>query len=293
MSGSASCHRESNMKLEPIMILVAFGIACAPPGLPVGPGTTTDPTGSGETSTTMQASDTESDSAETDPTGFVPPEPDFPSYCDPFNQDCPEGEKCVPYSWTDGGAWDASKCVPVLGDQATGEPCTYAGTAQALDDCDATGICWSVMEVDGELVGTCHAFCTGTADDPECPEGNACHTPGDATDTLCYPTCDPVAQDCNEGIACHHMGIHFLCVFATQLPPGAPCGYFNDCAGGNLCTDAEALPACDGSACCTPYCDLGLGDDQCAAVPGTLCVPFYEQGMAARGYEHVGVCIVP
>ena len=56
---------------------------------------------------------------------------------------------------------------------------------------------------------------------------------------------------------------------------------------------AEVLPDCQGSGCCTPFCEVMLGDAQCDAVPGTSCVPFWEEGLAPEGYEHIGVCVVP
>jgi hypothetical protein len=70
-----------------------------------------------------------------------------------------------------GRSWDDSKCVPVLGDQAAAEPCTYAGAVESTDDCDATSFCW---EANQEGVGTCRLFCTGTLDTLECLEGSSC-----------------------------------------------------------------------------------------------------------------------
>jgi hypothetical protein len=45
-------------------------------------------------------------------------------YCDPWYQDCPEGEKCVPFDEFQTGSYTANKCVPVLGDNQPGEACT-------------------------------------------------------------------------------------------------------------------------------------------------------------------------
>lgn len=244
----------------------------------------------GETSvgstSTSDGSTSDGSEAESEDTGTPPPENDLPPDCDVFMQDCPDGEKCVAYSRY-GGIWDANKCVPVTGDQAPGEPCTYAGNSEATDDCDATSACWGVNV---DMVGTCRAFCTGNGNDPQCPESDACLAGGYVA--FCIPTCDPVAQDCEDGLGCFFTNIPFECVPAGELQPGEPCGYINDCAGGLSCTAAEVLPGCDSSSCCTPFCALEMGDAQCGAVPGTSCVPFYREGSAPPDYEHVGVCIV-
>jgi hypothetical protein len=47
-----------------------------------------------------------------------------------FQQDCPEGEKCVAFA-SAGDDWDATKCVPVTGSQAADEPCSYGGMVEA------------------------------------------------------------------------------------------------------------------------------------------------------------------
>ena len=224
--------------------------------------------------------------------GFVSPDDHGPlNECDSFMQSCPDGEKCVSYSST-GGNWDAFHCVAIMGDQAPGEPCTYGGVIEATDDCDATSACWNMHEVDGELVGTCNVFCTGTPDNPVCPMGTSCSSNGAGIPSYCVPTCDPVAQDCGPELGCYASADAFNCVVSsTNLPAGEPCGYINDCAPGLICMSSEVIPSCNGSACCTLYCDVGLGDAQCDAIPGTGCMPYFD-GMAPSGYEHVGVCSV-
>jgi hypothetical protein len=254
--------------------------------------TSTTETSTTDTSTTETSTTETTDSGETNP--FVPTYDVFESDpCDPFMQDCPDGEKCVPWGST-GGGWDATKCVPVMGDQAAGEPCTYHGVVEATDDCDATGMCWDVMDVDGEPIGTCTPFCLGTADEPECPEGSQCSVNSSGVINLCISICNPILQECNDGLACYWANNGFNCIFTTQdIPTGEPCGFINDCAEGNGCIATEELPSCAGSACCSPFCDLDLGDQPCDVLPGTACVPFFEQGMAPPGYENVGVCLVP
>jgi hypothetical protein len=254
-------------------------------------GDTETESGSSEDTETGSSEDTDTETSGT-ATGFVPDVPPPPgSSCDPWSQDCPEGEKCVPYV-SSGESWDDHKCVPILGDRGTGEPCTYAGPEEATDDCDAANICWNADE---EGFGTCHALCSGTPDMPMCPESSFCSIFGDGVVNICIPTCDPVAQDCaGEGDACYWDGTLFVCFpTAGGIDLGEPCGFINDCATGFACLVAEVVPACEGAGCCAAFCDLGLGDAQCEGLPGTSCVPFFENGEPPPGYEHVGVCILP
>jgi hypothetical protein len=213
------------------------------------------------------------------------------SQCDSFLQDCEPGEKCVPYA-SGGGNWNANKCVPVLGDGKIGEPCTYAGAVEATDSCDASSMCWNVGDVDGEAIGTCTAFCTGTPDDPACPSGSSCSMSCDGSLSVCTKNCDPLLQDC-LGTGCYWAGSRFQCVFTTaDIEEGGACGFINDCKPGLLCANPEVLPSCEGSACCTAFCDLGVGAGACG-IPGTECLPFFEEGMALPEYAHIGICMVP
>ena len=222
--------------------------------------------------------------------GFVP-EDDFgsASTCDPFMQDCEPGEKCVPYSTT-GGTWNANKCVPVLGDGKVGEPCAYDGVTEATDSCDAFSMCWNFAQEGDEMIGTCAAFCAGTPDNPSCEPGSSCSISCDGSLSVCIQTCDPIAQDC-LGLGCYWANASFNCIFTTQdIEEGQPCGFINDCKAGLRCTSADVLPACEGSACCAAFCDLGVGGCE---LPDTSCVPLFEEGAALPGYEHVGICIAP
>ena len=223
---------------------------------------------------------------------FVPDEGDLPSVseCDPFMQDCPEGEKCVPYGST-GGNWDANKCVPVTGSGAAGDTCTYGGATEATDDCDENTHCWDAMDVDGQLVGVCTEFCGGTPDDPQCDGDTSCLIANEGSINLCITNCDPLLQDCNDGLACFFAAGNFNCIFTTSdIPTGDPCAYINDCAGGNTCLNAEIMPNCNGSSCCGNWCDL---DDPTCPQEGTECTAFFEEGMAPPSFETVGVCILP
>lgn len=221
---------------------------------------------------------------------FVPDD-DFVHECDALLQDCPEGEKCVPYSRV-GGPWDARKCVLVLGEQAPGEPCTYHGVVAGTDTCDQTGWCWDVMDVDGEPIGTCHQFCNSMSNDPVCPAGQFCADLYSLELALCLPQCNPITQDCGAGLGCYWVDDIFNCVFTTQdIPAGEPCGFINDCAAGSACLAARLFPGCADESCCAAFCDINQGDGQCEAVPGTSCVPFFAEGTAPGPFEHVGVCV--
>ena len=96
-------------------------------------------------------------------------------------QDCPEGEKCVPWILDDELATNA--CVEVTGDAPPGSPCTHEGPPDNLDSCDLDGACWGEGPMIGPFAGTCLAFCT-----PDCPAGSTCQIldPGGSIQ-LCVP----------------------------------------------------------------------------------------------------------
>jgi hypothetical protein len=241
---------------------------------------------SSESSTESESSESSSDATTTLTTDGVfvpdaPPPPPVP--CSPFGQDCAEGEKCN----------SEGICVPVLGEQSPGEPCEF-DPVTGTDDCDETSACWNMVEIEGELLGTCAAACMGSPDNPLCPEGSSCEFSGDGGPYLCVIQCDPLVQDCGLGLGCYwaHGGFNCFHVF-PGIPIGEPCGFIHDCAIGLGCLTAEVMPDCQGSACCGPYCNDSLGDGQCEILPGTVCESFFEEGMEPPGYEQVGVCILP
>lgn len=269
-------------------------IACGPPRLSAGPGEDdTESSGAGSDSTSTNEASTSTSSMETSADFVLERDMSVLQECDQFLQDCPEGEKCVPYA-SSGGVWDANKCVPIMGDAKPGEPCWYGGIVEATDNCEASSICWDLMENDGEVIGTCHWLCTGTPEAAECPAGSSCSISGSGVVNVCIHGCDPIIQDCGSGLGCYWANRTFSCVPAAfDVPTGEPCGFVNDCAPGHLCAAVETLPSCAGSACCAPYCDLERGDQPCQALPGTSCLPFFAEGTAPPGYEHIGICISP
>lgn len=280
--------------------LLVCSVACRPPGLTLEREAEESDGGGDETaesSSDTTASDTTAETApsETEDGLFAFIDDDVAGMileCDPILQDCPEGDKCVPYAST-GGVLDENKCVPVLGSQATGEPCVIDNRLDANDNCDATGVCSDLQVVDGKVVGTCHAFCTGSWTEPQCPVYSYCQQPSNSAPTMCIPMCNPLTQDCAGDLSCYHgsNGI-FLCGNTQGKEISKPCGFINDCAAGLICLGAESLPDCGGEACCTVYCDLQAGDVQCAGFPGTVCLSFWDD-TPLLGYENLGVCVSP
>lgn len=280
------------------LALGGLATGCAPP-LPSADGgtttsmgpSTTGPSTTGETGSETQT-EGELDTSATITTTFVLPDPQpcLSSECDPFAQDCPEGEKCVPYAST-GESWDANKCVPVQGDEPAGAPCTYDGVADATDDCDESTHCWDVQDVDGVLTGVCTSFCSGTADDWICDEGSVCLIANEGSVALCIAACDPLMQDCGEGLGCSWNGQTFGClVTTTGLAVGEVCAYANDCAAGRMCVAAAASPICAGEACCIDYCSVD--DPQSCGDPQLECLGFFDQGQAPAGLDALGICVV-
>jgi hypothetical protein len=240
----------------------------------------------------MMSTETDTDDGTDDPTlsggSFYAGPTDFssPSECDPWMQDCPEGEKCVPYAST-GGNWDANKCVVIIGDGEPGDACNSGGVVEATDNCDGSSVCWNVELIDDELVGTCTAFCTGTPDQPQCAEGSTCVVANDGSITLCMQACDPLAQDCEEGFGCHWVGNQFACLAGLDEPIGEPCDV-GECSAGSACVAAELVPDCAGTACCAAFCSIS---EPTCVEPTSECIPFFEDPPA--GYEDVGICVAP
>lgn len=249
--------------------------------------TETDSPPTSATVTTTGESGTET---ETGTLTFVPDNDISALYgiCDAFAQDCPEGEKCVPYSSTGDGIYDARKCVIIGGDQQLGEPCTYSGVVDSTDDCGEHLFCYYAPgEQGGE--GECVAFCEGTADDPVCAPGTSCVIAFEGSLTTCLQNCDPLLQDCVDERACHWTNADFACMPHEGRMAGEDCSEVAQCAPGLQCTAAELLPDCAGDACCTHFCDLSM---PLCPTPGTECVSFFEEGRTP-GENFVGVCLSP
>jgi hypothetical protein len=220
---------------------------------------------------------------------FICVEAGTPS-CDPGVQDCPEGEKCSSYVMTPGYCCvDANKCVPVIGDRQLGD---YCERGVENDDC-AVGL-FCMTKTSGDTgAGVCQAFCD-INDPASCANkgfnGSHCIAFGDGVLPLCQDDCDPLAQDCYEGV-CYMLGEYtFGCLPPPQQPAltGEACDGALDCQPGLHCLSAESLAVCPGDYCCTPFCDCQDPDETACESPmeSCTCLEYWQN-------ENVGICALP
>jgi hypothetical protein len=246
----------------------------------------------------MESSSGQSESTAGD-TGvpFDAGDPGDPIMCDILKeQDCPAGEKCMPWSNDGLDRWNATRCSPI--DENPGQPgdeCIVEGSAwSGIDSCDMDSMCYNVDPLTN--MGICVTMCTGG-------EANlTCENPDDACAyfdplAVCLPTCDPLSG-CSLSQVCHPAGESWVCSREAEGEQGGygdACEYFNVCDSGFVCASANLLPSgdCnDSNGCCTSLCDLTdpAGDAQCAS--GQECRP-YPASANEPGYEDVGYCMVP
>lgn len=221
--------------------------------------------------------------------------------CDVWTQDCPRGEKCMPWANDGGGRWNATRCSPIdPNPHDVGESCTVEGSGvSGIDDCVLGAMCFYVDESNE---GECIAFCEGNEAEPTCDDAcTYCNITGEGILTLCLPSCDPVAQDCDPGQGCYPANDRFTCAPDDGGAAGAvgePCEFLNVCDPGTFCADTTLLPACeDDVGCCTPLCDAEEPDTCEQVMPGTVCVPWWEEGQereqACLETGTVGACLLP
>lgn len=213
--------------------------------------------------------------------------------CDPWQQDCPDFQKCIAYA-TEGNTWDATGCFPVACDAAPiGGECQAEG-ASGLDNCEARAMCWAVDE---NGTGTCVGLCHGTPQDPTCPNrDDACVIANDDALNLCLRSCDPSAPECPEGQSCFPADDAFVCTPTGPPSPGSqgqPCGQIATCDPGLHCIVQRLLVGCEDVGCCTAECNLADpdADQTCAGLHESYsCVPLYPEGEAPPGADGIGVC---
>ena len=265
-----------------------------------------DPSGTGGPSTTPATigADEGSGSSEGEVMFIMDPDtPDVP-YCNSWDNDCPRGEKCTFWASNGGGAWDSTRCVPLVDNpDGLGEACEVTdGAASGLDTCDAQMMCWDVDSATN--LGHCIGLCIGSASDPTCADSCSSCVVGGGPLALCLHQCHPVLQDCPDGEACYPLGDTFACapnVSGDKGRAGEACEYVNGCDPGTLCRSPDTWPpgACDPRAyCCIPTCDTQAADS-CPNTPeGVVCVPWYAEDQAppateCHDWSDVGLCTLP
>jgi len=212
--------------------------------------------------------------------------------CSVWAQDCPRGEKCMPWANDGGSVWNATRCSPVdPNPDAVGESCIVEGSGvSGVDSCDTFSMCWDVDPETNE--GTCVAFCQGTEANPSCADpATVCTSSNEGVLTLCQPLCNPLADECPAGQGCYGIGDAFVCAPDGSGDGGAvgdPCNSINGCDPGNACVNPEMVPGCTGSGCCSSMCEAG---DDSACSEGQSCVAWWDEGAEPHAcLEGLGVC---
>lgn len=251
-------------------------------------GTTTGTTTDADTSTTSTTSADESSNP-----FILPVDQGSIVECDVWIDDCPVGEKCMP--WANDATFSHTRCVPIAEDaNAVGEPCTVEGSGMSgFDDCEKHAMCW---DVDPETnTGTCFAMCDGSQASPSCSEAcTHCDVMFDGLVNLCIPHCDPLLQDCDDGWGCKADDHEFECApeVPTEIGIGDPCDFIYQCPIGLACVSAPRVPGCgaDGQ-CCTPLCDASTDTTCDDLIPGSTCVAW--DGVPPCFPSAVGACEYP
>lgn len=267
---------------------------------------TTQPGSDGTTEVTTADSGSDDDGGYEDDDGgtgctFTCPDPPPPTpppgggggvfECDLMAQDCPEGEKCMPWANDGGGEWNATRCSPVADNPDTpGQPCTVEGSGTSgIDTCELGVVCW---HVDPETnMGVCEALCSGDAGPWPCEgPGQSC-VPIDDLVPLCIASCDPVMPDCamDEGCQIVLGSDAFICQPAGAVAVGEVCTVPNECEPGALCAYGQGI-GCGrgpGEGCCAEACEVGAPGG-CPG-PGQVCTAWIPFDSPPE-YAHIGVC---
>ncbi|MEZ4452254.1 MAG: hypothetical protein R3B09_22500 [Nannocystaceae bacterium] len=259
---------------------------------------------SGSTSSGSTTQGTSSSGPATETSAPLPDTPGQGNQCSLFEQDCPEGQKCVAWNMSGGIFPDGVKCVDAPPNPAgPGEMCEVTGGfGSGEDTCGVGSMCF---DLDNNLKGVCIEYCGGTAESPLCSVNDQkCVVFFDPPVPLCFTRCDPLVQDCPPDEGCYmdeaQIGSEGFVCMPTVLAPNEDGNYgdlcYNQagCAPGFACIYPENVPNCKSEYCCSPWCDLEVDPEICAKLDPTMeCVPWYEPGKATPGLENVGICGIP
>jgi len=276
------------------------------------PGDSTDESSAegSSSSTTFQpvtGADTVTPPASTSDTGVFDESTAGPSggECSFFDQDCNEGEKCVPWSELPDLIPDEIRCCPIQQPMVeAGDICSVSGyLGSCLDNCAPGTMCF---DFDGDGEGVCQKMCDGSEEEPICPQkDDECFIYYSGV-PLCFSTCDPLVQDCPPDKGCYpdaiaEGGTGFLCMPTIgDNSLGEYCWLLSACNPGMICASPDLLPNCFGNAddagCCTDLCDITEVPDSCKDIhPDLECVAWYHQGAPPPSVEleDVGACVLP
>lgn len=211
--------------------------------------------------------------------------------CDPWKQDCPEGQKCTQYSLDGGKTLDAAKCVPLPDPaQQVGDLCmAEGGYGAGINDCDEGLQCEFVAPTGA---GFCFQICDGASAFPQCPAGQLCAKGFGDYHYKCLTTCDPLEQNCIEGMMCALSNDGFVCAGDVSGAGGQlydDCNAANACDRGHFCGPPDVAPGCDPNApgCCLLFCEVGG-----VCPEGLQCFALFEQDDYPE-YADIGGCYAP
>lgn len=220
---------------------------------------------------------------------------DGPGECDPFAQDCADGERCVPWNNAGGANWNATRCSPVDDNPAQiGDACTVEGSGvSGVDTCDVGLMCWDV-DPDTNM-GTCIELCGCGPGEPTCSGGGTvCTVSNGGVLPICLQTCDPLDPGavCGDSEGCYPVDDSFLCAPDASVDGvvGESCSSINGCAAGMACLNPDSVPGCFAvSGCCSAFCDL---DEPNACGDGWVCDPWYPVGEEPLScHVDTGICV--
>ncbi len=209
--------------------------------------------------------------------------------CSVWYQDCPDGERCVPWSNDGSEVWNASRCVAVSPEPTgVGEVCTIEGSpASGLDSCEVGAMCWGVDP--DTLQGECVSLCTGSAAEPICAAGRECVNMNDGTVPLCLPQCDPLEPSCDAGEGCYPNAEGTWVCLATGTPVEVGGFPIATCPSGSFGLPPDLVSGCEDDVCCVSVCNVN--DPESGCEPHESCESYYpEPGVPDVPPNPLGFC---